>query len=889
MNRRLARAGLVAALILLVVPALASAAGPWKALSRTALAARGAAAKVETQPARFKAFTLDRAALDDAVAGAPAEQSTRAGAIVTLPDPTGTLVRFRAVASPVMAPALARKLPDVKTFAATGIDDPTATARFDTTPLGVHASVRSDAGSWYVDPYYRGDTKTYVSYFARDLEDARGPLTETEAIPSAVFDPTPPVQRAGAEIKRREYRLALSSDPAYSKYFDPSGTQPDLVDAAKAVLMNRVNQVYNDDLAIRLILIANNDQLKFADNAAFLAAGYPAETEATTCSDTLDENTGAINAIVGFGTYDIGHIVMGVAGGGVAGLGVVGTDSKGRGCTGIPTPKGDFFAVDYVAHEMGHEFGGNHTFASNGGSCAINRSQTTSVEPGSGSSVMAYAGICANDNLQAHSDPYFSQRSIDEIQAYVASDQGTNTTDGKPATNGGTQLDAANHAPELTVPANATIPLRTPFTLEGDGTDAEGEPLVYTWEQNNNTLLASNLTANGKLRGPLFRQFGLAATEADPLTSPAIGENIATAADRIRSFPDPAQVAAGNTNAESGTCPFVTQGRTPTPEEVDCFSEFLPTITYTQSLAFRLTARDRHLTGGGVAHRDVTLSTQPGLPFSVDSQAEPSTVAGNAGVDLTWTVAGTAAAPYNAPQVKVSYSTDGGLTFPITLLASTANDGSESVTIPNTATTQGRLRVAAIGNYFYDVNDGDITVTQAPGPVVTPDGSPTTSPDPTGTPAPTGETATQTPAPAATASPTAAPTTTATPSRATVRPDLSVTPRKAAGLAQASRADPGALPRQRRHRGARPVQGVRAVVRQARQPVAPHRPQELHGGARQHPRGDADDPQAGLQAAAPQEEAGDAGPCDGQRRQGAADGASPAVAAAHRVALGASD
>ena len=191
--------------------------------------------------------------------------------------------------------------------------------------------------------------------------------------------------------------------------------------------MNRVNQIYNTESAIKMVLIADNDKLNL--NTAALATGangpcgsapcFTSIPATNGCSSVLDRNRFVIGQIIGADKYDIGHIALGSSGGGVAGLGVVGGSNKARGCTGIPTPVGDYYAVDYVAHEMGHEFNGNHTFNGTLSNCGGNRSGSTSVEPGSGSSIMAYAGICGLDNLQPHSDPYWVPKSYEEILSLV--------------------------------------------------------------------------------------------------------------------------------------------------------------------------------------------------------------------------------------------------------------------------------------------------------------------------------------------------------------------------------------------------------------------------------------------------------------------------------------
>src|SRR5262245_36200224 len=326
-----------------------------------------------------------------------------------------------------MDPALAARHPDIKTFAGRGLDDPNATIRADQTPLGFHASVRSPGGSWYIDPYYHLSDSVYASYYGRDLKDSHGAFREGEIEgDSDPFNLGLPKAAADSTVTLKTYRLALVTDPSYATFFGG----PANVTAAKVTLMNRVDQIYEDETAIKMILIADNDKLNLDTDALAIGANGPCGAAAcfttaqlSTCdSPTLSRNRIVIGQIIGASNYDIGHIGLGKNGGGIASLGVVGGNSKAQGCTGLPTPVGDFYAVDYVAHEMGHQFAGNHTFNGTQSNCSTgNRNGGTSVEPGSGSSIMAYAGICQTDNLQPHSDPYWSQRSFDEITTYTSS------------------------------------------------------------------------------------------------------------------------------------------------------------------------------------------------------------------------------------------------------------------------------------------------------------------------------------------------------------------------------------------------------------------------------------------------------------------------------------
>ncbi len=356
---------------------------------------------------------------------------------LSLPGPDGGLQRFAVTPSTVLAPGLAAAHPEITTWAGRGVDDPAASVRVDVGSLGLHASVRSPAGAWYVDPYYDRDRGVYLSYWGRDLrssphggfvEGAGDALAQAQAAlgEAAPVLPAPDAAPAVGTVLRT-YRLALLSDPTYAAYFGSEN-----VLAAKVALVNRVDQVYEDDLSIRLVLIDQTDRLNLDTVARATGpdgpcGARPCFSPGTLASCTIEailRNGYVLGRLVGASAYDVGHLALGTDGGGVAGLGVVGRGDKAVGCTGITSPVGDYYAVDYVAHELGHQFGGNHTFNGVDGNCSGgNRNAATSVEPGSGSSIMAYAGICGRDDLQPHSDPYFSERSLSETTAYTRSVQ----------------------------------------------------------------------------------------------------------------------------------------------------------------------------------------------------------------------------------------------------------------------------------------------------------------------------------------------------------------------------------------------------------------------------------------------------------------------------------
>jgi hypothetical protein len=430
-----------AALATAVLPALggsttgAAAADPlYRPLSNFELSGDN----VRITPDRYAAVRIDLAQARSELQDAP-RAADRAGMEFSVPTPAGGTERFLLHATRTMEAELAAAHPEITTYAGRSLENAGTTIALDITPMGLHASVRDPQGqrAWYVDPAYdRPGTTTHLSYYGGAVPRAEDEFIERETpeIRQAMHKKAR-LAKAGAPVTQKIYRLAFVTDPSYAAYF---GT--DTVLAEKTTLINRVNQIYNDDLAVKMLLIDETDELNLDTEAKATGANGPCgahpcfdprigdpDNDAGTYGQlefcdgpTLGRNRVVLGQLVGAANYDVGHIGLGVNGGGIAYLGVVGWDYKGGGCTGLPEPKGDFFAIDYVAHELGHQFSGNHSFNGDQWNCGPgNRNPDTSFEPGSGSSVMAYAGICRQDNLQPHSDPYFAAGTVDEVNAYL--------------------------------------------------------------------------------------------------------------------------------------------------------------------------------------------------------------------------------------------------------------------------------------------------------------------------------------------------------------------------------------------------------------------------------------------------------------------------------------
>jgi subtilisin-like proprotein convertase family protein len=594
----------------------------------------------------------------------PASRSVSSQLILDIPMPDGSTSRFNIFESPMMEAGLAAQYPDFKTYSGEGIDDPNATLKLSITRFGLHIMILSPAGSFFIDPFDQFNSKNYICYDKKDFK-ARQFVCETENdFKNSNIDKQSGFQSVNRShgTQLRTYRLAVAANAEYTAFHGGSVASGL---AAVVVSVNRVNGVYENELAVRLTLIANNNLIIFTNTAT---DGYTNGNGVT----MLGENTTVLNAIIGSANYDVGH-VFSTGGGGVATLNGPCGGNKARGVTGSGSPVNDAFDIDYVAHEIGHQFGANHTFNAITSSCGGgNRSSASAFEPGSGITIMAYAGICGTtNNLAPNSIAYFHTKSFDDITTFIT----TATTGGLcPVT-----TNTGNTPPVGNPGADYTIPISTPFTLTGSATDANSDPLVYSWEQYDlgaaGDWNAAQLSTND---APLFRPF-------PPTTSPA------------RTFPKISDIINNTTT----------------------IGEILPTVART--LDFRLTVRDNRTGGGGVWHNDVTqkvTTIATAGPFLVTAPNTAVSWGTGTSQTVTWSVASTDIAPVSCANVNILLSIDGGNTFPITLIAGTPNDGSQSITVPVNVTSQARVKVEGAGNIFFDMSNTNFSIIPA-SPVLT--------------------------------------------------------------------------------------------------------------------------------------------------------------------------
>jgi len=626
-------------------------------------------------PQKYLTFKLNGTALKDKLFSSPSEKKViinESTSIVTLPLPNGTIQKFKVVESPIMEPGLASQFPDMKTFSIKGIDDPYANGKLDWNEFGFHGMVRTVNGDFFIDPYGVGNITDYITYYTKDfVKDPSQRLPEVGVITNTANSQgsTDPKKKGESEAlvnsvsspagciatQLRTYRLAIACTGEYAVAATGFASPTIAQTLSKIVTsVNRVDGVYETEVDVRLVLIATETMVIFTDAATDPFSGN------NNANTLITESQSVITNTIGSANFDIGH-TFSTGGGGLANLGVVCQNgSKASGITGSPSPVGDAYDIDYVAHEMGHQFGSNHPFNSIISNCGGgNRNASTSVEPGSGITIMAYAGICGSDDISAHSIAYFHAISYDEIVGYTHSVNGnacavTSTT--------------GNQAPVVTGSGNHVVPVSTAFILSGSATDPDGDTLTYSWEETDAGLSGGPWNSGSR---PYFRSY-------TPTTT------------ATRSFPSSAVVATGNYTGTKG--------------------EYAPPTA--QILHFRLTARDNKQGGGGVCYALNTVTVDASGPFSL---AYPSTSGitwyQNGQETVTWNVNGTNVAPVSCDSVRVSISYNGGVTYSV-MLNSTVNDGTELIPVPTVTTpiTTCRIKIEAIGNIFYDISNNNFTI-----------------------------------------------------------------------------------------------------------------------------------------------------------------------------------
>lgn len=582
---------------------------------------------------------------------------------ITIPNSKGILEKFTVWESSNFEPELQAKYPEIRAYEGSGLDDKSARIYFSVAPIGMQTMVfRANKPSEYIEQN-PNDKSGYVLFTSRNN------LESTSRMVCGVKDAfdkntsTSKTAKPAANNKVfKTFRLALSCTGEYAAFF--GGTKLGALGGMNATL-SRVNGVFNKDLALRVVLIANNDNVIYTDPATdpYSIASIGTSVDKTDGNDFWSKEVqSTLTSVIGEANYDIGHLFGGSGGGGNAGcIGCVcdsptATNVIGKGSAYTSPsdgrPQGDSFDIDYVAHEMGHQFGAAHTFSYNS-----QERTNVNVEPGSGSTIMGYAGITKDYDVQNFSDDYFAYASILQIQNNLAAKTCPVNT---PITNNPPTIDAG---------IDYTIPISTAFVLKGTGSDPDGDTVTYNWEQYDSAITTSFSTSIAyptKPDGPLFR-------------------SVLPSSSLIRYMPSLSTVLQNKL--------------TTTWESVSSIA---------RTLHFTLTGRDNAAQGVAQTNSDVMIVNVVATagPFTVTSQnTDNISWPKGSSQTVTWSVNNTNTLQ-GSSNVNIKLSIDGGLTFPITLASNTANDGSEAIQVPTSvdASINCRLLIEPTENIYYAIN-----------------------------------------------------------------------------------------------------------------------------------------------------------------------------------------
>ncbi|MBK8620608.1 MAG: T9SS type A sorting domain-containing protein [Saprospiraceae bacterium] len=594
-------------------------------------------------PQKYTSLHLDFDQIYKTLSAVPDGQKIK----INIVNPEGSMELFEIEAIDIFEKNLKLRYQNIRSFYGSHTLRNAEKIALSISPYGCHVMVIKQSGEqYYIDPIYLNQPSENVVYYKQDLQNKAAKrffckmpeVSETESSDLIENSKTTESSERTGDCRLRTYRLALACTGEYANFH---GGTIEKVLAAYNVGVTRLNLVYRKEIGIFMRLVDNTDKLIFLN----------ASTDPYTNSNTgnmLNQNQTTVDNMIGRSNYDIGH-VFGTGDGGIASLGsVCNGNRKAQGVTGRPSPVGDAFFIDYVAHEMGHQFRANHT---QNNSCQ--RNSATAMEPGSASTIMGYAGICAPD-VQNNSNDYFHAISLSEMSGFILSQN-----------NCGVIENLGNNRPELTLDkSNYTIPVSTPFVLTGSAVDTDDDEITYTWEQMNNETALMPPRATNTV-GPMFRSIS-------PSTSPS------------RYFPD--------LTAKYGQW------------------EVLPSVA--RSMVFRCTARDNSNLGGCTDEANITLqSVTSAGPFNVTLPSLDNVIwqTGGSG-SVLWNVANTDKAPINCLFVNIYLSIDGGLTYPYLLAENIPNNGSYEVTVPNLPTTKARIMVKASDNVFFDTSNFPFTI-----------------------------------------------------------------------------------------------------------------------------------------------------------------------------------
>ncbi len=574
------------------------------------------------------------------------------GELIYLPNPEGKMIAYQVFETKMMQEGLAAKYPGIRTYKGYNPDRKYEKIHFGISNTGFYATVSQVGATYSIDRYADKQNKYYISYYARDHEeDGTSYTCGTEGSKMSDYEVHTHNRSAGDLLPLREYRFAVATTGEFGSFYGPE-VEDVLAELVKSV--NRMNLILENDFAIRLVLVNDNDLLINLDPNT---DPYP---DGNTGGILLGQNTMVIANKIGFANFDLGHVYTRACDdtGGIASIRSVCTANKGAGVTCHYSNDITAMAVRVAAHEVGHQLGSNHTF----NNCDGNENGSTAFEPGSGTTIMSYAGLCGQQlNVINTANDYFHVSSLIEIISFTRDLAGDNCPE---------RVTTENHIPDIEIPIEGgfSIPISTPFELEGVATDEDGDDLTYTWEQYN---------------------LGPKSTPGSPMGNSPLFISIYPSPNPKRVFP---QISTIINNEEDKR-------------------EVLP--SYERDLNFQFVVRDNNPESGGVAWSEIEFyATESAGPFLVEFPSADTTFEVGEEIEILWDVANTNNEIVNCQSVNILLSTDGGFTYERTLLENTPNDGAEKILIPNLVGNSARIRIEAADNIFFDISNEDFQIAE---------------------------------------------------------------------------------------------------------------------------------------------------------------------------------